>query len=449
MEAVGYVWGDFAHQRQRSAGSRSPDDAALSGVARAASLFAGRSPDTRQYYPTGTMNNLVYPVAGGMEDWGYAASWEPHHVGSGCRPATYGGYPSEYTRAYLNATARAVVFLVETSNVKSPRAASLGRSALPSAALTTSDADTTAIDDAAPAAALAPAANLSMGPTSEGHVPRNVRFALSAIDLVRPHVQLLFATPNSKEGAFGPRNRLSPTRPQEGCLPVRWRVWGALWADATQLVWTHLDGQSYAARGSATSTSVSQTPSGGLAGAGAMLASHWQPLSRPQSGPALWGQHFEGHGQAGGLQEAGFFSECVHLPQGATRTVHGSPDGIGPHRARVLIAAKATVDQEWSRPSRSVTAPAVGPQSHIVRARTDPSWVHHANGRAVRGQTTFFSNVAVEVEHEGDGRLVWGHGPSRVWLLGADGELLRRAGRALSKASRGAPSGDAQQAGDH
>ena len=131
MEAVGYVWGDFAHQRDRPAQSRSPDDAALSAVARAASGFAGRSRDTGQFYPSGPMNTLVYPVAGGMEDWGYAASWETHHVGRGCAPSTHGGYPSERTVRYPNATARAAVLLVETTNAKAPPPASLGRLAWP------------------------------------------------------------------------------------------------------------------------------------------------------------------------------------------------------------------------------------------------------------------------------------------------------------------------------
>ena len=44
MEAVGYVWGDFAHQKDRAAQSRSPDDTALSGIARAASGYAMRAP---------------------------------------------------------------------------------------------------------------------------------------------------------------------------------------------------------------------------------------------------------------------------------------------------------------------------------------------------------------------------------------------------------------------
>ena len=38
----------------------------------------------------------VYPVDGGMEDWSYAAGWEPSPQPiSVCRPTTYGGYAEE------------------------------------------------------------------------------------------------------------------------------------------------------------------------------------------------------------------------------------------------------------------------------------------------------------------------------------------------------------------
>ena len=38
-----------------------------------------------------------------------------------CRPSSLGGYAAERTRAYSNASARAVVLLVETSDAKASR----------------------------------------------------------------------------------------------------------------------------------------------------------------------------------------------------------------------------------------------------------------------------------------------------------------------------------------
>lgn len=42
------------------------------------------------------MNEIVYPVHGGMEDWGYAASWDTSHV-TPCAPKANGGYAAEKT----------------------------------------------------------------------------------------------------------------------------------------------------------------------------------------------------------------------------------------------------------------------------------------------------------------------------------------------------------------
>ncbi|CAN0317458.1 unnamed protein product, partial [Hapterophycus canaliculatus] len=50
----------------------SPDDAAQAELTDGLSRFAGsfKDGDTDfEAYPTGRMNKLVYPVAGGMEDW--------------------------------------------------------------------------------------------------------------------------------------------------------------------------------------------------------------------------------------------------------------------------------------------------------------------------------------------------------------------------------------------
>ncbi len=38
------------------------------------------------------MNNKVYYVQGGMEDWAFAGSWDPDRVVE-CTPGTFGGYP--------------------------------------------------------------------------------------------------------------------------------------------------------------------------------------------------------------------------------------------------------------------------------------------------------------------------------------------------------------------
>lgn len=75
------------------------------------------------------MNDMVYPVRGGFEDWAYSGSWEGQPViTEACSPITYGGYSSEktnYSKNYKNAV-KAISFLLETSNDKTPYEGNLG-----------------------------------------------------------------------------------------------------------------------------------------------------------------------------------------------------------------------------------------------------------------------------------------------------------------------------------
>lgn len=164
MEAIAYSWGDFAH-RGGQAANRSPDHRALSSLGRVAALYSSSGKMRREghKYSSAPINDIVYPVNGGMEDWAYAASWDRTSVGSGCQPRTLGGYPLSRTQNYSDASARAAVLLIETSDDKAPGVETLG----------------------------GPAGLLSPGANDDGHVPRNVRLLLSSIDLARPHVEVL------------------------------------------------------------------------------------------------------------------------------------------------------------------------------------------------------------------------------------------------------------------
>ncbi|RHY41607.1 hypothetical protein DYB34_012700, partial [Aphanomyces astaci] len=77
----------------------------------------------------GTMNDVVYGVYGGMEDWAYAASWENSFASDSiftpCTPTQYGPYPAHKT-TYNNQTHRAFNILVETSDLKRPAQTALG-----------------------------------------------------------------------------------------------------------------------------------------------------------------------------------------------------------------------------------------------------------------------------------------------------------------------------------
>ena len=34
----------------------------------------------KSLYPVGRINSIIYPVDGGMEDWMYAAGWDPRYA---------------------------------------------------------------------------------------------------------------------------------------------------------------------------------------------------------------------------------------------------------------------------------------------------------------------------------------------------------------------------------
>ena len=66
-DVIGYEWGALPYWGI----STSPDDVAQAQLAKGFSSFGGAWNGQRRY-PTGTINDLVYPVSGGMEDWAYA-----------------------------------------------------------------------------------------------------------------------------------------------------------------------------------------------------------------------------------------------------------------------------------------------------------------------------------------------------------------------------------------
>lgn len=78
------------------------------------------------------MNSLVYPVDGSMEDWMYAAGWDKTTRQAACignqNNQTNRNSNSYSERDSGKAENRALVFLVETSDRKTPSTNTLGSS---------------------------------------------------------------------------------------------------------------------------------------------------------------------------------------------------------------------------------------------------------------------------------------------------------------------------------
>ncbi|CAM9333225.1 unnamed protein product [Ectocarpus sp. 4 AP-2014] len=341
MVGMAYEWGspDHPHRQDRKGNwlDVSPDHEAQKELTAGLSRFAGGFKEhgrTFKPYPTGRMNELVYPVAGGMEDWAYAGSWGK---GKGvCDPGVNGQYPKEKT-IYSSAMLRALNILVEASNFKHPPQALLGsRQGL-----------------------------LGHTPSEEehgnGHVARNVRLALMAVDLVEPYVQW---GPFDVETEENGGTKVVVTDEKHG-VDMEWTVGGSFEVDATQLVWGPWPKEAASFTGkdweelAAAADSESRSPE--------------------QTGHSRWTN-------AQGLDEEEATVFRTRFELGTALPTLPEDDGI----PAAFVVAVATVDQAWAE--QSVQGfPDVGPQSHYVNARTSEDWLEENNGHIVRGRLRWLS----------------------------------------------------------
>ncbi|CAK8996233.1 Retrovirus-related Pol polyprotein from transposon RE2 (Retro element 2) (AtRE2) [Includes: Protease RE2 [Durusdinium trenchii] len=163
MRALTYEWGSRNHMtmpQRRS--TEPPDETAFREVGQAIQAAAGKTLHRRWFYPLGRINDLVYPVEGGMEDWSYAAGWEksPTPI-TVCKPNTYGGYAEERTK-YRRDSISTLVYLAEMDNYKTAPDNSLGHR----------------LEIWSPSA-------------TNGHIARNLRMCLKTIEMTRPEVVVL------------------------------------------------------------------------------------------------------------------------------------------------------------------------------------------------------------------------------------------------------------------
>lgn len=76
MAAIGYEWGSLNHNKPLD---ECPDHIIHNKIAQYMSTIAGGWISTyrdSQKYLYGKMNSIVYPVDGGLEDWVYASGWD-------------------------------------------------------------------------------------------------------------------------------------------------------------------------------------------------------------------------------------------------------------------------------------------------------------------------------------------------------------------------------------
>ena len=158
MRAIGYPWGSFNHLIH-SQSTVSPDHLVFRDLAQALQKVGGHDGGflSNWFYPTGPMSDLVYPVDGGMEDWAYGAGFE-----STGDPITV--CEGENTTS-SSSNVKAVPFLIETSDQHTPPEKELGERDM-----------------------------LMVGIEPQGHIARNFRLALRAMELTAPRIKWLGLT---------------------------------------------------------------------------------------------------------------------------------------------------------------------------------------------------------------------------------------------------------------
>lgn len=161
-QSITYPWGSYNHLY-----SIAPDNSALSDTAALMQSVSGKT-GSSWTYPIGTMNDVVYPVNGGLEDWAYALGFESSPYCSNT------SFSSSLIGPICNMTLpSSSIYLVETSHDKEPAESELG-----SSEQVWTDSEYIPI------------------------IPRLVRMSMKVIDLVYPSLQLvpmLFGNPDSPD----------------------------------------------------------------------------------------------------------------------------------------------------------------------------------------------------------------------------------------------------------
>jgi len=353
MEVIAYEWGSPTYEGQGKC--ISPDDYAQYQIAQGYSTFAGSFGYTTEYN-TGAMNPLVYSVRGGMEDWAYAASWDEERAIQ-CNPTQFGGYNASQT-LYSTSMLRVVNMLIETSNYKTPVQGTLGTSEN----ILQPKVDTKA----------------------NGHISRNIRLALMAIDIVQPYVMIHSISGDNvvvdlTDEMIPYDNKTNCKRDEERVVyipyhmksvMVQWTAGGGFVADSTTVIHSKWDD---------IPMKYSCDPESSWNFKDDEIPSTFKQEDRFTSGYTRW--HFNGSNPP--TSDPAFlggpaFTSIVNL----TRYSPGD---------KVALFAEATFDGIWGKHPENSLPHGEPPTSHVVNARTNANWYHQVEDKIIEGHVHWYS----------------------------------------------------------
>lgn len=122
--SITYPWGNYAHASQPKTG----DHYAFAQVAQVLQSVSADNPDLGiEKYNIGLLQDVVYDVYGGFEDWAYGASWDKKFVSNTCAAnVAFSPLVSNRKIEYSDQSNRAFIFLVEAGGDKTPKRKTLG-----------------------------------------------------------------------------------------------------------------------------------------------------------------------------------------------------------------------------------------------------------------------------------------------------------------------------------
>lgn len=198
---------------------------------------------------------------------------------------------------------------------------------------------------------------MNVGGPGDGHVPRNIRLMLAGIDMLEPYLRVVAATADGADMLGGSVGAPRPSLPSGATVSVSWGVGGCWSVEATNILLQAVDGEGKVL---AESRSPAQTGT-----------CYWQQLGTNGKGPANSGV------------------PAYTIPFTATAQVPAAKGA-----AHVVVSLEAKTDAKWQDSGGAEGDSPRTPQTHLVRARSDPTWygrngpyeVVGANGATTRIQ---------------------------------------------------------------
>jgi hypothetical protein len=353
---IGYSWGSPSWLE-----AISPDNRSQNQVAEAYSTVAGGW----SRYKFGQITDEFDNRKGATEDWAYAASWDSTRVRP-CNPETFGGYSEEKT-TYNNSTNRAITMLVSANTKTSQSDSDLGSSL----DLFQRDRE-----------------------MDEFHVASNMRLAFVSADLVEPYVSV-FGIDNlplsddivpltERSGRSCKRTKAIAVPFGQDKMIVEWTVGGAIHISETDLWYAKWD-------------DIPEEHLDCL-----LQPNSMDGFSRAQSMGNTNGTAFFSHAGPSPHPNESFIKPGKTLGPVFRAQINARDFKVGD---KIVLIARARVDQGWMDAPLGDFEPKRGPQSHLTNARTNPDWNHEHEGKKVQGRLDWYSVPVTIVVDDFDYRI--------------------------------------------